>query len=173
MTLDEYRTKIIESLKARPDIVGARDLLAQTHLVLINSGISARTQTTFWESLNSDLEFLAEESTLLEEHAATALRAVTAAAQAVIAQYQRLIAIAQQNPRPYRALGHRLACKQATLRQVGRESALRGHQRPPPKPPGGVRSASPRGSPRTTARRNSGTCSMQPTACKSPAKVPQ
>jgi hypothetical protein len=56
LTLDEYRTQIIESLKARPDIAGARDLLAQTHLVLINSGISARTQTTFWESLNSDLE---------------------------------------------------------------------------------------------------------------------
>jgi len=97
MTLDEYRTQIIESLTARPDIVGARDLLAQTHLVLINSGISARAQTTFWESLNDDLEHLAQQSTL-EEHAATTLRAVIGAAQAVIAQYQRLIASAQQSP---------------------------------------------------------------------------
>ena len=98
MTLDEYRTQIIESLKARPDIVGARDLLAQTHLVLINSGISAQTQTRFWESLNDDLELLEQESTLLEEHAANTLRAVVAAVQAVIAQYQRLIAIAQHKP---------------------------------------------------------------------------
>jgi hypothetical protein len=97
MTLDEYRTQIIESLKARPEIAGARDLLAQTHLVLTNSGISAQTQTTFWESLNDDLELLAQQSTL-EEHAATTLRAVIAAAQAVIAQYQRLIASAQQSP---------------------------------------------------------------------------
>jgi hypothetical protein len=98
MTLDEYRTQIIESLKSRPDIVGARDLLAQTHLVIINSGISARTQTTFWESLNDDLELLEQQSTLLEEHAANTLRAVIAAAQAVIEQYQRLIACAQHKP---------------------------------------------------------------------------
>lgn len=98
MTLDEYRTQIVESLKARPDIVRARDLLAQTHLVLINSGISAQTQTRFWESLNDDLELLEQESKLPEEHAANALRAVIAAVQSVIAQYQRLIAIAQPKP---------------------------------------------------------------------------
>jgi hypothetical protein len=98
MTLDEYRTQIIENLKARPEIVGARDLLAQTHLVLISSGISAQTQTRFWESLNDDLELLEKDSTLLEEHAANTLRAVIAAVQTVIAQYQRLIAIAQHKP---------------------------------------------------------------------------
>lgn len=98
MTLEEYRAQIIESLKARPDVVGARDLLAQTNVVLIGSGISAQTQTRFWESLNDDLELLEQESTLLEEHAANTLRALIAAVQAVIAQYQHLIAVAQHKP---------------------------------------------------------------------------
>src|SRR5258708_35736156 len=91
MTLDEYLPQIVESLKARQDIVGARDLLAQTHLVIIHSGISPQAQTTFWEGLNDEMELLEQQSTRLDEHAANTLRAIIAAAQAVIAQYQRLI----------------------------------------------------------------------------------
>jgi hypothetical protein len=46
----------------------------------------------FWEDLKSDLEVVAQESTLLlEKQAATALAAVVAVAQAVIAQYESLI----------------------------------------------------------------------------------
>jgi hypothetical protein len=91
MTLDEYRTQIIESLKKRPDIAAARDLLAQTHLVLTKSGISSQTQKTFWDGLSDDLEQLEERASALDAHAAATLRAVIAAALVVIAQYQRLI----------------------------------------------------------------------------------
>ena len=99
MTLDEYRVQVIEKLKACRDPARARGQLAEVDLVLMNSRISDRVQKTFWETLNNDLDVLAQESTLLlEKPAATALSAVIAAAQTVIAQYRLLIASDQQNP---------------------------------------------------------------------------
>ena len=99
MTLEDYRIEVIAKLKACQGPLWARNLLAQVDLVLLNSQISASTQKAFWEELNHDLDVVGEESTLLlGNEAATTLSAVVAAAKALIAQYQLLIASDQQNP---------------------------------------------------------------------------
>jgi hypothetical protein len=67
MTLEEYRIQVIERLKASQDPVKARGLLAEVELVLTNSRIGDRAQKTFWETLNNDLDIVAQESTLLLE----------------------------------------------------------------------------------------------------------
>jgi hypothetical protein len=99
VTLEEYRIQFIEKLKACRDPANVRGLLAEVDLVLMKSGISDRVQRTFWETLNNSLDVVAQESTLLlEKQAATALSAVIAAAQTVIAQYLVLLANDQQSP---------------------------------------------------------------------------
>ena len=65
----------------------------------MNSRISDRAQKVFWQTLNNDLDIVAQESTLLlEKQEATALSGAVAAVRAVIAHYQRLIASDEQSP---------------------------------------------------------------------------
>lgn len=61
-------------------------------MVLASARLSTAAQGTFWDSLNSDLDILAEESRgVLGKEAAAALGAVIAAAQDVALEYRRLL----------------------------------------------------------------------------------
>ena len=92
VTLEDYRIQIIEQLKAARGTVRARDILADVDMVLATAGLSTAAQGAFWESLNSDLDILAEESKgLLGKEAAAALSAVIAAAQSTVWKYRRLL----------------------------------------------------------------------------------
>ena len=85
VTLEDYRIQIIEQLKAAGGTVRARDILADVDMVLATATLSTAAQGAFWESLNSDLDILAEESKgVLGKEAAAALGAIIAAAQGAV-----------------------------------------------------------------------------------------
>jgi hypothetical protein len=89
MTLDEYRTQVIERLKGCRDSLDVRGLLSEVHLFITESRISDHAQSTFWEALSHDLNVVAQESThLMGKKAATALSALIAAAQTAIARHR-------------------------------------------------------------------------------------
>jgi hypothetical protein len=99
IALEEYCIQVIETLKACRDPAQVRDLLSEVDGVLTSSRIGRHTRTTFWKAVSDDLDVVAQESPLLlEKQAATALSAVIAAAQTVIAQYQLLTAGDQKYP---------------------------------------------------------------------------
>jgi hypothetical protein len=92
VTLEDYRIQVIEQLRAARGTARARDLLAEVNMVLASARLSTAAQGQFWESLNGDLDVLAEESKgVLGKEAAAALGAVIAAAQASVMRYQRLL----------------------------------------------------------------------------------
>ena len=91
-TFEDYRTQIIEQLKAARGTARAHDILAEVDMVLASAGLSMAAQGAFWESLNSDLDILAEEwKGVLGKEAAAALGAVIAAAQGAVLRYRRLL----------------------------------------------------------------------------------
>jgi hypothetical protein len=90
MTLDEYRTHVLENLKVCTEAARVRELLGEVQTMLTWSRMSDSGQKAFWQSLNHDLNVLAHElNRPPEQSAGGALRAVIATAQAAIAQYQR------------------------------------------------------------------------------------
>jgi len=92
VTLEDYRIQIIEQLRVAHGTARARDLLAEVNMVLASARLSTVAQAEFWESLNGDLDILAEESKgVLGKEAAAALGAVIAAAQGSVMRYQRLL----------------------------------------------------------------------------------
>jgi hypothetical protein len=92
VTLEDYRIQVIEQLRVARDTARARDFLAEVNMVLASAGLSTAAQGEFWESLNGDLDILAEESKgVLGKEAAAALGAVIAAAQGAVMKYQRLL----------------------------------------------------------------------------------
>jgi hypothetical protein len=96
VTFEGYRVHIVEQLKAARGTERARDLLAEVDMVLASARLSTAAQGAFWESLNSDLDVLAEESKgVLEKEAAAALSAVIAAAQGAVLKYRRLLESAE------------------------------------------------------------------------------
>ena len=91
--LDEYRTKIMERLKACRDTVAARGILAEADLVLMNSHLTRLTQDKFWETLYEDLDGLTEDARFMtDREAGVKLSTVVVAAQARIARYREKIA---------------------------------------------------------------------------------
>jgi hypothetical protein len=89
MTLDEYRSQVVARLRGCRDSLEVRGLLGEVDLFISQSRISDRARKTFWETLSSDLDIVAQASTdLMTQQAATALRALIAAAQTAIAQHQ-------------------------------------------------------------------------------------
>ena len=92
VTFEDYRIQIIEQLKAARGTARTHDILAEVDMVLASAGLSTAAQGAFWESLNSDLDILAEEwSGVLGKEAAAALSAVIAAAQSAVLRYRRLL----------------------------------------------------------------------------------
>jgi hypothetical protein len=92
VTLEDYRIQVIEQLRVAHGTARARDLLAEVNIVLASAQLSTAAQGEFWESLNGDLDILAEESKgVLGKEAAAALGAVIAAAQGSVMRYQRLL----------------------------------------------------------------------------------
>ena len=90
ITLEDYRLQIMEQLKAAPGAAFARDVLARVDLVLGSARLSTATVEAFWESLNSDLHILAEESKgVLGREVAAALGAVIDAAQGEVLKYKQ------------------------------------------------------------------------------------
>jgi hypothetical protein len=92
VTLEEYRLQVLEQLKASPGTAWARDVLARADMVLASARLTTATQDAFWETLNSDLHILAEESKqLLGREVATALTVIIDAAQDEVQKYRRLL----------------------------------------------------------------------------------
>jgi hypothetical protein len=89
MLLEEYRTKVIERLRACGDTTAARGILAEADLFLTNSRITVITRDKFWETLQEDLEVIREESKYItDRQAAATLGTVASAALARIARYR-------------------------------------------------------------------------------------
>jgi hypothetical protein len=89
MTLEEYRTEVVERLWACQQPAQARALLFEVECALTADHLSDRTLRTFWQSLSGDLEVLARGSAhILDMRALAVLDAVIAASQAAIAQFQ-------------------------------------------------------------------------------------
>lgn len=92
VTLEDYRIQIIGQLKAAGGIGRARDLLAEVDMVLASARLSPAARGAFWESLNNDLDILAEEyKGMLGKEAAAALGTIIAAAQGAVGRYRRLL----------------------------------------------------------------------------------
>ncbi len=92
VTLEDYRIQVIEQLRVAHGTARARDLLAEVNMVLASARLSWAAQGEFWQSLNGDLDILAEESKgMLGKEAAALLGAVIAAAQGAVMKYQRLL----------------------------------------------------------------------------------
>ncbi len=92
VTFEDYRLQIIQQLRAAGGIGRARDLLSEVDMVLASARLSRPAQRAFWESLNSDLDVLAEESKgVLGKEAAATLGAIIAAAQGAVWKYRRLL----------------------------------------------------------------------------------
>ena len=93
MTLDEYRRQVFENLKklkAGTEASRVRDLLAEVQVMLASSRMSSGGQNAFWQNLSHDLKVLVDElSRPPDNPLSSARRALIAAAQAAIAQYQR------------------------------------------------------------------------------------
>lgn len=89
MSLDDYRQGLLWRLKACTDTGAARTLLAEADLVLVSARLTDDMQSKFWESLDDDLQSIAESAKLLaDREAAMKLAAIIAAAQARIARYR-------------------------------------------------------------------------------------
>ena len=89
MLLDEYRAGLVDRLCNCRDTTAARTLLAEAHLVLTHTRITALTEDKFWETLQKDLDAIAKGASGLENREARAkLEAVVKAAQARIARYR-------------------------------------------------------------------------------------
>jgi len=83
MTLDEYRMKIIERLRACQDDACARSLIDEVDTMLHDSRIGKHTHEVFWQALEEDLDALEEEARFLANpEASAALEAVVTAARA-------------------------------------------------------------------------------------------
>jgi hypothetical protein len=93
MTLDEYRRQVFErlkKLKAGAEVSQVRGLLAEVQAMLASSHMSDGGQKGFWQSLSHDLNVLVDElSRPPDNPLSSARRALIAAAQVAIAQYQR------------------------------------------------------------------------------------
>jgi hypothetical protein len=89
MTLEEYRVTLIERLRACPDTVAARALLAEAELMLCHSRLTDLTYDRFWETLEEHLDALADEAKFSSDRkAGAALDAIVAAARVRIARYR-------------------------------------------------------------------------------------
>ncbi len=89
MTLEEYRIKVIERLRACQDSACARSLIDEVEMMLHNSPISSRTHEAFWEDLMADLDALGEEVKFLtNREASRALDVVVSAARACAGSYR-------------------------------------------------------------------------------------
>jgi hypothetical protein len=89
VSLEDYRIQVIEQLKGASSAARVQDLLADVDLVLASAGLSSAAQRTFWESLDSDLDNLAEGSKgVLGKEAAAALSTVIAAARGALVKYR-------------------------------------------------------------------------------------
>jgi len=89
VSLEDYRLQVIEQLKAASGAARVRDLLAEVDLVLASARLSSAAQKAFWESLDSDLDNLAEGSKgVLGKDAAAALSAVITAARGALLKYR-------------------------------------------------------------------------------------
>lgn len=89
MVLEEYRTQVIERLKACRDTIAVRAVLAEADLILMSSQLTAITRDKFWETLEEDLDVIRKESkNIADRKAAAILDALLAAAQARIARYR-------------------------------------------------------------------------------------
>jgi hypothetical protein len=97
MTLDEYRTQIIERLKSCRDTTAARSVLAEADLVLMNGRLTRLTQDKFWETLYQDLDALGEEARFMtDREAGVKLSTVVVAARSRIVRYREKIADDQE-----------------------------------------------------------------------------
>lgn len=90
ITLDEYRLRVFQKLKACTEAGSVRESLAEVQEMLVSSRMSESGQKAFWQSLNHDLNVLAHELKRPSGPCAgTTLGTVVATAQAAIAKYQR------------------------------------------------------------------------------------
>ena len=86
MTLEEYRLKVVQRLRACNDTVAARGVLAEADLTLLNSRMSPSLQERFWRSLHNDLDSLTDYAHLLDKRSSVKITAVTITAQAWMAR---------------------------------------------------------------------------------------
>ena len=90
MTLDEYRLRLLDRLKACSGPAGARELVAEAQMVLAHSALTQRSLDQFWSGFRNDLQYLLEGAEALREREARAtLGSAIAAAQGAIDQFHK------------------------------------------------------------------------------------
>jgi hypothetical protein len=86
MTLEEYRLKVVQRLRACDDSVAARGVLAEVDLKLMHNRMNPSRQERFWRNLHGDLDNLTDQARLLDKSAAAKINAIAIAAQAWMAR---------------------------------------------------------------------------------------
>ena len=99
LSLDDYRTQVLERFKSCTDATKVADLLTGVEIVLATADLSRTAQVAFWQNFGAELDVLMQRSVLvLEGEAAQTLRALVAAARAIIARDQRKLAESEAGP---------------------------------------------------------------------------
>jgi hypothetical protein len=89
MTLEEYRLRLLERIKAcsGPERVG--DLLSEVQMMLAQASLSVDSIKNFWSSLKDNLEILEEELPSLSSDARSQRAAIITAAKQLVAARQK------------------------------------------------------------------------------------
>ena len=92
MTLDKYRLQILQQIRDCVSPAKAVELVAEAHVVLSQSQLTARTLQMFWSQLRADLDVLTEERMDAAESAGRAARGgILAAAQNAVTLHQNAL----------------------------------------------------------------------------------